>query len=52
MGDVSAEIDQADFQELLELHAAEIDREYLNHWCQTLGIRTELDTAIARFESQ
>ncbi|PAY19125.1 hypothetical protein CKO51_12205 [Rhodopirellula sp. SM50] len=45
-------IDQADVQELFALHNTEIDREYLYRWGQTLGIRAELDAAIARFESQ
>ena len=45
-------IDQADVQELFALHNTEIDREYLYRWGQILGIRTELDAAVARFESQ
>lgn len=45
-------IDQADVQEIFALHYDELDHDYLNRWSIRLGIRPELDTAIARFESE
>lgn len=43
-------IDQADVQNLLEMHWNHLDKNYLELWAQHLELATELKTAIERFE--
>ncbi|QDV47205.1 hypothetical protein Enr13x_71140 [Stieleria neptunia] len=45
-------IDQADVQERFALHKDDLNRKYLDHWGKRVGVRSELKTAIERFESQ
>jgi len=44
-------IDQADVQNMLEMHFSELDWPCLNEWSSKLGIQTPLNEAIARFRT-
>ena len=42
-------IDQADILNLMELHWAELDHDYLNRWTKQLKLNSEFDAAVRRF---